>query len=190
MGGAGGRSGTHCGICLSTLSSPPLVLHRGGIEAGHRGATAEHVVQRGAEPRGLFSILQDLGSRLGLEKGEATGATLCPWVMRGREVGEVGVGSFTNGSHPQGRNPFPGLENSHWLFPPTRAGVGPDSCSAFCSGSSSGSASATCTPPWPGAGVGYKLLKEPLSCVSLSKPGGTCSQLLVTYKKFQASGVT
>lgn len=180
-----GRSGTHCGICLGTPPSPPRVLHRGGIEAGHRGAAAEHVVKRGAESRGLFSILQDLGGLLGLERGEATGA---PSTSLDR-AGGVGVGSFTDGSHPQGRNPFPGLENSHWLLPPTWVGVGPDSCSAFCSGSSSGSASATCTPPWPGAGVGYKLLKEPLPCVSLSKPGGTCSQLLVTYK-FQAPGVT
>lgn len=165
--------------------SPSLALHRRGIEAGHRGAAAEHAVKRGAEPRGLFSILQDLGGRLGLERGEATGA---PSYFPGPCRGVGGKGSFTDGSHPQGRYTLslesaPGLENSQWLLPPTWAGVGWDSCSAFCSGSSSGSASATCTPPSPGAGMGYKLLKEPLSYVSLSKPGGFTCQL-------QAPGVT
>lgn len=79
----------------------------------------------------------------------------------------------------------PGLENSHWLLPPTWAGVGRDSCSAFGSGSSSGSASATCTSPSPGAGMGYKLLKEP---PSLCVPKQTWRDLFTTLSHQSASG--
>lgn len=68
------KEASHYEICLGTPPSPSLVLHRRRIEARHRGTAAEHAVERGAEPGGLFSILQDLGGRLDLERGEATGA--------------------------------------------------------------------------------------------------------------------
>lgn len=90
--GRGGRSGSQAGFppsgaCLGTPPSPSLVLHRGGIEAGHRGAAAEHAVERRAESWGLFPILLDLGGHLDLERGEVIGHPLLPWTVQGSPTG-------------------------------------------------------------------------------------------------------
>lgn len=54
--------------------APP---HRGGVEAGHGGAAAEHAVERGAGRGGLLPVLHDLGRRLDLGR-ESVGGALFP----------------------------------------------------------------------------------------------------------------
>lgn len=162
--GRGGRSGSQAGFppwtCLGTPPSPSLVLHRGGIEAGHRGAAAEHAVERRAESWGLFPILLDLGGRLDLERGEVIGASST----------SLDCAGGTDRSHPRGRHTLglesvPGLENSRTGYSrlpglQTARTPAPPSAQDPALGPS--------LPPAHPLGrglVGHKLLREPLSCV-------------------------
>lgn len=163
--GRGGRSGSQAGFppsraCLGTPPSPSLVLHRGGIEAGHRGAAAEHAVERRAESWGLFPILLDLGGHLDLERGEVIRAS-------STSLDRAGV---TDRSQPRNRQTLglesaPGLENS-------RAGYsrlpGLQTARTPAPPSAQDPALSPSLPPAHPLGrglVGHKLLREPLFCV-------------------------
>ena len=81
--GSRGEGGAGRGYASERVHPPAarvasLPPHRGGVKAGHRGAAAEHAVERGVGPRGLLPILQDLGRGLGLQRGQVTGRPFFP----------------------------------------------------------------------------------------------------------------